>query len=414
MPKTYILKIDSHLKLASHCNKNQYIVAIAHIADFPISLPLTPNVREPNCKSAVYKQILDSLFLKPEAFFEKHNGIIISANKVKVLNEKELELEILEYSEGYTHQGIVNGGHSVLAFNTAKGYKYNLKNARVKVVIHVGLTESQARDIAITANTSSPVDTRSRIHARGDYDFIKQYIAQLELKEKKKFRISYYQNQSSAPKDPHCSINHIYKLVTCLDCNRYDPDNEKKRGKHPTSLSVPSEMNDQEKERINRLLHLLPQSLWVEQRLHEIIQDYLSNPSRKGINNLASIDTKKNTLLPDSQYSFGFSTPADLALPVVAAFRVFLDKQYNWVLPFDEFSDSLIQHLWNKHFLDYLKLEKAAGNSIGAKISRNNEVWEKLYTCASLYLNELYRKIINSETSDRNKEVKAKELVLTP
>ncbi|MBD2772145.1 AIPR family protein [Iningainema tapete] len=412
MPKTYKLKVDNYSYLISS-PKPQCIIACAHIKDFPYELPLTPNIREPNRKSSVYKQILDSLFVAPEKFVEKHSGITISVNKIKVINSQELELEILEYSEGYTHHGILNGGHSVLAFENAIRYDYKLKNAKVKVIIHVGLSEEEARDISLAANTNSPVDARSKINARGDYDFIKHYITQLERTEKKKFRIAYYQNQSSAPKDSHCSVNHIYKLLTCLDCNRYNPDNEKKRGKHPTSLSIPTEITDSEKERISRLLHLLPQSLWVEQRLYEIIYEYLSNPQRKGNNNLASIDTKKNTLLPDSQYSFGFGAPADLALPVVAAFRVFLDKEYKWVLPFEEFSENLLQHLWKKHFLDYLKEEKAAGNSVGAKISRNIEVWENLYTCASLYLNELYRKIINEKASDRNSKTKPKELILT-
>ncbi|RCJ29447.1 hypothetical protein A6770_22220 [Nostoc minutum NIES-26] len=60
---------------------------------------------------------------------------------------------------------------------------------------------------------------------------------------------------------------------------------------------------------------------------------------------VGSNTTRKNTLLPDSRYSFGFSAPADIAMPIVAAYRVFLDEQYNWVIPFDQFAEDFLQHL---------------------------------------------------------------------
>ncbi|MBF2014614.1 MAG: AIPR family protein [Rivularia sp. T60_A2020_040] len=173
--------------------------------------------------------MLDSLYTAPARFAEKHSGITVSAHAIKFLSDTEIELEVLDYSEGYAHYGILNGGHTVLAFENASKFGYNLDNARVKVIIHIGLNQELSKDIGLATNTSSPVDTRSRMNARGGYDFIKEYI-----------------------------------------------------------------------------------------------------------------------------------------------------YQYKWVLPFEEFREDLIQHLWKKHFLEYLKREKAAGNSIGARLSRNNELWEDL------------------------------------
>ena len=402
MPKTYNLSVENSFCLSSS-SENKCIVALASVKDFPNDLPLTPNVREPNRKSSVYKQILDSLYAAPEKFADKHSGITISAHSVKHLNDKELELEILEYSEGYAHHGVLNGGHTVLAFKNALDYGYNLEKAFVKVIIYVGLNEKSSKDIGLATNTSSPVDSRSRMNARGDYDFIKDYVNKLEKEHKIKFRIAYYQNQSSAPKDSHCSINHIYKIINCLDCIRYNPDNGKKNGKHPKSLGRSGDISEPEKQRMGKLLHLLPQALWIEARLHEIIHSYISHPQRKGSNPLASIDTRKNTLLADSRYSFGFGTPGDLAIPVIAAYRVFLDNRYQWVLPFEEFREDLIQHLWKKHFLDYLKKEKIAGNPVGARLSRSTELWEDLYTSAAVYQNKLYRQIVSQEKNGASK-----------
>ncbi|HYW21259.1 MAG TPA: AIPR family protein [Nodularia sp. (in: cyanobacteria)] len=409
MPKIWNIKIDNYFQANPNC-----IIATAHVDSFPIDLPLEPNIREPNRKSATYRQIFDSLTTEPEKFFSRNSGIVLSANKVKPnRNKTELELEILEANEGGS-DGIINGGHTVLAFEQAKNYKYDLTQARVKVTIHIGLTEESAKDIALASNTTTPVDSRSKVNARGDYKFIKQYLAQLERAEDRKFRIAYYQNQSGAPRNAQCNVTHLLKLLYCLDRNKYNPDGNK-RTKHPVGMSLPSSITDAERERLTALLPLLTHALWIEQRLYEIIQDHITNPRRKGANDLASIDTRKSTLLPDSKYSFGFGAPTDLALPIIASYRVFLDKDYRWILPFNEFAENFLQHLWTNYFRKYLVSEKTAGNTVGTKISRNQEIWESLYISAQSYLNSSLVKMVNSGkeeepyvTQGANKRAKGK------
>ena len=395
MPKTWNIKIDNYFQANPNC-----IIATAHVDTFPTDLPLEPNIREPNRKSATYRQIFDSVTTQPEKFFSRHSGIVLSANKVKPSkNKTSLELEVLEASEGGS-DGIINGAHTVLAFESAKNYKYNLSLARVKVTIHIGLLEDEAKDIALASNTTTPVDSRSKVNARGDYKFLKQYLANLEIAKDKKFRIAYYQNQSGAPRNAQCNVNHLLKLINCLDRNRYNPDSNK-RTKHPTSMSIPSKITDTERERLTILLPLLSQALWIEQRLYEVIQEHISNPRKKGVNDLASIDTRKNTLLPDSKYSFGFGAPTDLALPIIASYRVFLDKDYKWILPFEEFAEDFLQHLWTNYYRKYLVSEKIVGNTVGTKISRNQEIWESLYISAQSYLNQHLVKMVNSNKREK-------------
>jgi hypothetical protein len=390
MPKTWNIKIDSYFQANPNC-----IIATAHVDTFPTDLPLEPNIREPNRKSATYRQIFDSVTTQPEKFFSRHSGITLCVNKIKPNRSKtELQLEVLEASEGGS-DGIINGGHTVLAFEQAKNYKYDLTQARVKVTIHIGLVEDEAKDIALASNTTTPVDSRSKVNARGDYKFIKQYLAQLEKAEDRKFRIAYYQNQSGAPRNAQCNVTHLLKLLYCLDRNKYNPDSNK-RTKHPAGMSVPSQISDSERERLTALLPLLTHALWIEQRLYELIQEHISNPRRKGVNDLASIDIRKTTLLPDSKYSFGFGAPTDLALPIIASYRVFLDQDYKWILPFNEFAEDFLQHLWTNYFRKYLVSEKTAGNTVGTKISRNQEIWESLYISAQSYLNSSLVKMVNS------------------
>jgi hypothetical protein len=397
MPKTWNIKIDNYIQANPNC-----IIATAHVDSFPTDLPLEPNIREPNRKSATYRQIFDSLTTEPEKFFSRHSGIVLSANIAKpVKNKTELELEVLEANEGGS-DGIINGGHTVLAFEQAKNYKYDLTEARVKVTIHIGLSEESAKDIALASNTTTPVDSRSKVNARGDYKFLKQYLADLEQKEDTKFRIAYYQNQSGAPRNAQCNVTHLLKLLNCLDRNKYNPDGNK-RAKHPANTSIPSNITDTERERLILLLPLLTHALWIEQRLYELIQEHISNPRRKGVNDLASIDIRKTTLLPDSKYSFGFGAPTDLALPIIASYRVFLNEDYKWIIPFDEFAEDFLQHLWANYFRKYLVSEKTAGNTVGTKISRNQEIWESLYISAQSYLNSSLMKMVNSGKQEEAK-----------
>ncbi|MBD2535381.1 abortive phage infection protein, partial [Nostoc flagelliforme FACHB-838] len=135
--------------------------------------------------------------------------------------------------------------------------------------------------------------------------------------------------------------------------------------------------------------------------LFKTIEEHITNPRKKGVIDLASIDARKNTLLPDSRYSFGFSAPADIAMPIVAAYRVFLDENYNWLIPFDDFAEDFLQHLWANYYRKYLVSEKLAGNTVGSKICRNPIIWDNLYVSAQNHLNQQLLKMVGSNNNKR-------------
>jgi hypothetical protein len=56
MPKNWTLKVDNYINANPQC-----IIATAHVDTFPKDLPLEPNIREPNKRSATYRQIFDSV-----------------------------------------------------------------------------------------------------------------------------------------------------------------------------------------------------------------------------------------------------------------------------------------------------------------------------------------------------------------
>jgi hypothetical protein len=47
--------------------------------------------------------------------------------------------------------------------------------------------------------------------------------------------------------------------------------------------------------------------------------------------------------------------------------------------------------------------EKTAGNTVGTKISRNQEIWESLYISAQSYLNQHLMKMVNSGKQEEAK-----------
>jgi len=410
MPKTYIIPVKSVAQLHSH-RSHKFFVAAALVDSFPTDLPLTPNIREPNKKAATFKDILETLNSAPEKFFDRNNGIKISAYKVKIQktsSTEELHVECLEDSEGYTQFGIYDGGHTIAAFNTARTLGIDLKKASVKVEIICGLPEEEVAVNALTANTSSPVDTRSRINARGGYDFIKKFLEQLEDSEETQYKVAYYQNQSGVPKDPRCSVQHLCKILICLDRVKYDYSKSGK-SQHPSSLCVPQFLSPKEIEKLQKLLPLLPQGLWVEKQLYKFIEKYITNPAVKGNCNLASISVNGNSLLADGS-AFGFKAPAVLSLPVIAAFRVFLDENYEWTLPFNEFAPVVLNKLWER-LRSELKNEKSKGNNaIGTTLYRQVSFWSSLCNTSLEEKNRILERI----TKEMRKQTTPPVLNLVP
>ena len=400
MPKTYIIPVKSVAQLHSEGN-HKFYVGTAIVESFPTDLPLTPNIREPNKKASVFKEILETLNSAPSKFFDRNNGIKISAYKVKIQKTssgEELHVECLEDSEGYTSFGVYDGGHTIAAFSIARTHKIDLKKALVKVEITCGLPEEEVAVNALTANTTSPIDTRSRVNARGGYDFIKRFIEKLEREQDIKYKVAYYQNQTGVPKDSRCSVQHLCKILICLDRVKYDYSSSG-RSQHPSSLVVPRFLSPKETERLQKLLPLLSQGLWIERELYKLIEKYITHPSVKGNCHLASISLSGNSLLADGN-AFGFKAPAVLSLPIIAAMRVFLDEDYQWTLPFDEFKTELMNKMWER-LRSELKAEYSKGNNaIATTLYRQVNFWSSMCNTSL----EEKNRILEQMTRDMRKQ----------
>jgi AIPR protein len=378
MTKKFYIPVDNFTQLKSD-SEHQFFVAVAPVDTFPTDISLSPNVREPNKRTTTFKEIVDTLIVAPDKFLSRNNGIKIAAERVTPHKDKKgdlgLWIECLEPSEDFRGHGIYDGGHTLAAFTSAKILGADLKPARVKLEIVCGASQQDVALNALAANTVSSVDRRSKINAKGGFEFIRHYLEELEVREGKHYKVAYYQNQTGVPKDNRCSVLHLCKIILCLDRVKY---NFARPGmsQHPWSLTTPNLNNPDAVERMHSLLPLFPQGFWIEKQVYNLLSEYLNHPSVKGSCNLASISINSNSLLLDGT-AYGFRAPEILALPIVSAFRVFLDDKYEWILPFDSFATQVTQKLWI-FVRNELKKEKGRGNNGITTVYRQPGFWGDL------------------------------------
>ncbi len=182
--------------------------AVALVESLPTDLPLTPNLRRPNRRTEIFKQILNTLLVAPERFAERNNGIKITARGVEI-GELDSQKGIwVDLGDDRATGGVVNGGHTLAAIAAAKIEGAPLEAARVKVEILCGLGDVEVGVTSLAVNTAAPVDTRSKLNALGRFEPLKALVKQIEAETGERWKVSWYQNQEGVNKSPHCSATH--------------------------------------------------------------------------------------------------------------------------------------------------------------------------------------------------------------
>ncbi len=353
--------------------------AVVSVAQIPTNLPLTPNLRRANKKTEVFQQILNTLRTAPERFFERNNGIKLAASNIEIEQTKKGSGIWIDFGDSIATGGVLNGGHTLAAIESARIEGVPLDKARVKVEILCGLDDKEVSTTSVAVNTATPVDTRSKLNALGVFEPIKAYLDTQTESDYPPLRIAYYQNQEGIGRYPHCSVVHIYDLLTHIDRIRHDFTKPGKTSHPKGSTSQSALKSSSFQQRIFNLLPLLTEVLAIEKNLLQLVHKHLDNPSVRGLSNLAGVKPKGIVALMEGSY-FGFTVPISFSLPVVAAYRVFIDPEppcTSWLIPFDKFSDVLLPELW-VWYRDQLKKEKAKGNESFTSIIRHPAIWSDL------------------------------------
>jgi hypothetical protein len=195
---------------------------LVRAADIPKGIPLDANPRDAEGRDLnrrTYRQVRDSLFnitSYPGTFDLMNKGITCIAHSVKKLSDQEYEVS---FEDG---QGIADGGHTYwLCTENAKDPDLPA-DQHVEVRIITGLPPFLIPDLAKGLNTGMQVKEFAIENLRGNYDWIKELIAEKSYAD----RIAWRENE-----DKEYDVTDILCLLECMNVHDY-PNNA---GKHPIS-----------------------------------------------------------------------------------------------------------------------------------------------------------------------------------
>lgn len=350
-------------------------------------LPLAANVRRP-AKNKVTQSILKSL---------REGNVVISSplHIVSISSKidhfcKRLTLDFnsnLDYT-----QGILDGAHRLLSFILAHYEGVNLTESFCSLVIYSGYSEEYLKSKAVALNNSMNVDSVSLSHYSGLLDNFKS--------ELDNYRIIYYKNQfgSAIAQTPQtdglCTINHIMRLLLCLDSSY--PKNDGTR--HPTYLTSSSNFATREyfQKKLKALFPLVHDVLWLQEELCNLVDAKFRSEQFQPFM-VATNDSRRCTKLPTNTTLSGILRKSQFIYPILSALRPYIlykqevingNNSYYYISNLPH-KNRLKQHL--KQLLSqYLEIVKQVKyqTMIDTSINKDTFIWEKLYTSVEKHVNK--------------------------
>jgi len=187
-------------------------VLLCPVRVIPEGLSFDPNARTPNINRAVYKKVRSSLLddcPSPGTFHLKNKGITIVAQRVKKINDNELDVY---FDEGH---GIVDGGHTYDLIVKTRASQELPEKQFVKVEILTGLSASLIPEVAGGLNTSVQVQDMSLLDLGDAFEWIKD-----ELRDE-----PYFQRIAWSENDPgEFDARDLLSMLTCFDVVTYPKD----------------------------------------------------------------------------------------------------------------------------------------------------------------------------------------------
>ena len=174
----------------------------------------------------------------------------------------------------------------------------------------------------------------------------------------------------------------------CLDNDKYDYG----KGIHPVSLikGGGSSLAKYTLRAQNLYPGLFLVAFKIEKKMCELIK---TSSFHQGFHKIPGVKESKSirqhSYLIDGT-SYPVEIPSNLALPVVSAFRVFVDND-NWIMPFGSFSTDLIDLLW-KHYEEILTKEFRKGSRSINPIISQSWIWESLCRDSLRFYTQLLKK----------------------
>lgn len=343
------------------------------------NIPLAANVRRPS-RNKVTTSILKSIKSGSQVISSPLHIVPFSSK----VNHYAKNI-VLTFNDDLEHtQGLLDGAHRLLSFIIAYHAGIDLSQSYCSLVLYSGYSEDYLRAKAVALNNSASVDVLSLSNYSGALDQLKPIL--------EGYRVIYFKNQFGSgiaqfPKtDGLCTINHIAKLLLCLDSSYPKSDGTR----HPTYITstgtVVTRSDFQAK--IDALLHLAPDVLWLQQELCNIV-DAKFRLGQSQTFMVKANDSRRCTKLPTGETLSGVLRKYLFIFPIISSFRPYIAYEktsvdgrivhkYTNNLPH---KNRLKQHLRQllSHYSDITKQVKYQ-TMPDSVINKDSYIWERLYT----------------------------------
>jgi hypothetical protein len=359
-------------------------VAVVDVYDLPKDLDnwRKVNPRQPKINSQISKKVKESLITEPERFLFRNRGLTIIASKVYV-SDSEI---IVEFVDEKIH-GLLDGGHTFsIIQNIIKDSNQSLDindqelKAMVRVEIMTGFREvAEVVEIVESRNTSTQVKEQSIHDLLGEFDSIKDVLADKHYGE----RIFYkeYEVDNSTGRKKDIDIRKILSYLVCMDKEIFGSH------KHPiftysSKGNVETHFIEHSK-RLQNYIPLLPNILYLKDLIqYELPEQHNSMGGRFGA--LAGVKDKA-AILPFMSTTSGYDFPESYVYPILSAFRVLLDtEEDNITWKYDPFE------IWDDTKAELTKIvtELAKAFQDPQQLGKKKDAWEACYNYLANFIGE--------------------------
>jgi len=332
------------------------------------------NPREINRRSAVYKQIVQTLTQQPARFHERNRGITIVAEEIS-FDEKRKEV-VLRLTDAKLH-GAVDGAHTLDAIlETQNQPPESDWPAYVFMKAVTGVDAGEIAEIAGGLNTSQQVDLKSLENLREHFAGLQEVLANESYAD----QIAYKMNE-----DKPIDVREVLYYLAVFDCSEYNEN------RHPTALFGRKEgiVRAFAEQAANKpdagdsfrvLISKAPEILRLRDTIEKKALDLDVGRFKAGKSTrVRSATNRENQLLFTGDKVNG-KIPLGWIMPMLAGFRanVAWNKpkgSFSWIMPLEELVDACIEglvlNIRDVHVQENARPEFVGRNSIAWRMSYN-------------------------------------------
>lgn len=335
------------------------------------------NPREINRRSAVYKQISQTLTQESARFHERNRGITIVADDVQY-DDKRKEV-VLKLSSTKIH-GVVDGAHTLDAIlEVQKQPPEEGWPAYVFVKAITGVEIDQIAEIAGGLNTSQQVDLKSLENLREHFSVLQGVLANEPYAE----QVAYKMNE-----DKPVDVREILYYLAVFDGSQYSAN------KHPVALFGRKEgivrmFADQAAAKpaagdsFRTLISKAPEILRLRDTIEKRALELPVGRYKAGKSTRIRSESNRETQLVFTGDTVNGKIPLGWIMPMLAGFRANVDwnkpkGSFSWIMPLDELVDACIEPM-----VLAIRDVHEQENSRPEYVGRNSIAWRMSYNAVS-------------------------------